>query len=229
MKALALRAGHKRCLESSTWVCVALTPLSQQLLTVSSKAFDDLRQVALCDDWVDTPVVTGKFKLHMLARLALTLSYAGDIVNLVGDFNLAAKDTPLQLTRSHGLLILHPDILVSSTKVADSSHCTRKAVLQEIIRTVGGSTPSLLYGIMLHSLMQSCMMKGRWDDEYRHGKIDEVVKEYGGQLWTIDVGFEKAKEELLNRSKDFEAFAERFVGEKPKVRHAGDPSSVDER
>ncbi|KAL7342171.1 AAA domain-containing protein [Rhodotorula toruloides] len=164
----------------------------------------------------------------MFARLALTLSHAGDIVNLVGDFNLAAKDTPLQLTRSHSLLILHPDILVSSTKVADSSHCTRKAVLQEIIRTVGGTTPSLLYGNMLHSLMQSCMMEGRWDDEYRRGKIDEVVKEYGGQLWTIDVGFEKAKEELLNRSKDLEAFAERFLGEKPKVdAFLSDPRALD--
>ncbi|PRQ72091.1 AAA domain-domain containing protein, partial [Rhodotorula toruloides] len=126
------------------------------------------------------------------------------------------------------LLILHPDILVSSTKVADSSHCTRKAVLQEIIRTVGGSTPSLLYGNMLHSLMQSCMTEGRWDDEYRHAKIEEVVKEYGGQLWTIDVGFEKAKEELLNRSKEFEAFAVRFVGEKPKVdAFLSDPRAVD--
>ncbi|BGP10813.1 DNA replication ATP-dependent helicase/nuclease DNA2 [Rhodotorula toruloides] len=201
---------YVRCRVEEVVESVGASSRPQKLLTVSSKAFDDLRQVALCDDWVDTPVVTG------------------DIVNLVGDFNLAAKDTPLQLTRSHGLLILHPDILVSSTKVADSSHCTRKAVLQEIIRTVGGSTPSLLYGIMLHSLMQSCMMKGRWDDEYRHGKIDEVVKEYGGQLWTIDVGFEKAKEELLNRSKDFEAFAERFVGEKPKVdAFLSDPRALD--
>ncbi|CDR35720.1 RHTO0S01e05644g1_1 [Rhodotorula toruloides] len=201
---------YVRCRVEEVVESVGASSRPQKLLTVSSKAFDDLRQVALCDDWVDTPVVTG------------------DIVNLVGDFNLAAKDTPLQLTRSHSLLILHPDILVSSTKVADSSHCTRKAVLQEIIRTVGGTTPSLLYGNMLHSLMQSCMMEGRWDDEYRRGKIDEVVKEYGGQLWTIDVGFEKAKEELLNRSKDLEAFAERFLGEKPKVdAFLSDPRALD--
>ncbi|BGP02897.1 putative DNA replication helicase Dna2 [Rhodotorula toruloides ATCC 204091] len=201
---------YVRCQVEEVVESVGALSRPQKLLTVSSKAFDDLRQVALCDDWVDTPVV------------------AGDIVNLVGDFDLAVKDTPLQLTRSHGLLILHPDILVSSTKVADSSHCTRKAVLQEIIRTVGGSTPSLLYGNMLHSLMQSCMTEGRWDDEYRHAKIEEVVKEYGGQLWTIDVGFEKAKEELLNRSKEFEAFAVRFVGEKPKVdAFLSDPRAVD--
>ncbi|GEM10851.1 DNA replication helicase Dna2 [Rhodotorula toruloides] len=158
----------------------------------------------------------------------LTLADAGDIVNLVGDFDLSAQDTPLKLTRSDGLLILHPDILVSSTKVADSSHCTRKAVLQEIIRTIGGSTPSLLYGNMLHSLMQACMLEGRWDDEFRQSKIDDIVKEHGGQLWTIDVGFEKAKEDLLNRSKEFEAFAERFVGDKPKVdAFLSDPRAVD--
>ncbi|BGP34795.1 DNA replication endonuclease-helicase Dna2 [Rhodotorula toruloides] len=201
---------YVRCRVEEVVESVGALRRPQKLLTVSSKALDDLRRVALYDDWVDTPVV------------------AGDIVNLVGDFDLAAKDTPLQLTRSHGLLILHPDILVSSTKVADSSHCTRKAVLQEIIRTVGGSTPSLLYGNMLHSLLQSCMTEGRWDDEYRHGRIEEVVKEYAGQLWTIDVGFEKAKEELLNRSQEFEAFAERFIREKPNVdAFLSDPRAVD--
>ena len=122
------------------------------------------------------------------------------------------------MSRKHGgLIILHPDILVSSTKAADSSHCTRKAVLQELIRTVGDTTPSLIYGNMLHSLMQACMLENRWDDAFRQDKIAEIVKQSGGQLFAVNLEFEKAREELDERSKDLEAFADRYVGEEPKV------------
>ncbi|GJN93127.1 hypothetical protein Rhopal_006172-T1 [Rhodotorula paludigena] len=203
---------YLRCTVEEVVESYGPTSRPQKILTVSSASFDGLRQVLLCDDWVDTS------------------AEAGDIINLVDlpDVASSAADSPVSLTRSAGLLILHPDILVSSTKVADSSHCTRKAVLQELIRTLGGSTPSLLYGNMLHSLLQTCMAANRWDEEFRHARIDECVKESGGQLWTLDVSFEKARQELRDRSKEFEVFAERFVGAKPKAdAFLSDPRAVD--
>ncbi|GAA6046645.1 hypothetical protein JCM3770_003094 [Rhodotorula araucariae] len=201
-----------RCLVEEVVDHVGSTSKPQKVITVSGASFEGLRQVVLRDDWVDTPVE------------------AGDIVNLV-DFPALASSfsgTPLELTRSTGLLILHPDILVSSTKVADSSHCTRKAVLQELIRTLGQSTPSLLYGNMLHALLQSCMADNTWDDEYRFTRIDDIVKENGGMLWELEVSFEKARMELRERSKDFEAFAERFAGDEPKAdAFLSDPRALD--
>lgn len=130
----------------------------------------------------------------------------------------------MRVSRKHGgLVVLHPDILVSSTKAADSSHCTRKAVLQELIRTVGDTTPSLVYGNMLHSLMQACMLENRWDDTFREDKISEIIKQTGGQLFTVNLDFEKAREELRARSQGFEAFADRFVGDEPKVSRSTGP------
>ncbi|GAA5886249.1 hypothetical protein JCM6882_001581 [Rhodosporidiobolus microsporus] len=171
----------------------------QKIITVTGTTFEGLTQVILCDDWVDTPVETG------------------DIINLIGNFGPSDASKPaLTLTRSDGLLVLHPDILASSTKVADSSNCTRKAVLQELIRTVGGLTPSLTYGNMLHALMQECMAARRWDEDWRNEKIDDILKQNGAALWSIEIGFDKARNELRERSKEFEAFAERFIGDKPK-------------
>ncbi|GAA6010418.1 hypothetical protein JCM10207_001295 [Rhodosporidiobolus poonsookiae] len=202
---------YTRCVVEEVVDGVGSSSKRQKVLAVSGSNFEGLRQVVLCDDWVDTPVESG------------------DIVNLIGAFDPLLTSSPsLTLTRSDGLLILHPDILVSSTKVADSSHCTRKAVLQEIIRTLGGSNPSVAYGNMLHALMQSCLADGRWDEEFRHARIDEIVKENGGQLWTMELSFEKARDELRERSKEFEAFADRFVGDKPEAdAFLSDPRAAD--
>ncbi|TNY23878.1 DNA replication factor Dna2-domain-containing protein [Rhodotorula diobovata] len=203
---------YARCTVEEIVDSVGTASRPQKILTVSSTAFEGVRQVLLCDDWVDTPVT------------------AGDIVNLIDLPHLAAasSDTPVHLTRSVGLLVLHPDILVSSTKVADSSHCTRKAVLQELIRTLGGSSPSLLYGNMLHALLQSCMTDGKWDDEYRFERIDEIVKENGGMLWELEMSFDKVRLELRERSKEFQAFAKRFSGSKPKAdAFLSDPRALD--
>jgi DNA replication ATP-dependent helicase Dna2 len=70
---------------------------------------------------------------------------------------------------------------------------------------------------MLHALIQACLTEGRWEEEWRNEKIDEIVKMTGGQLWTMDVGFDKAREEMREKSKELGDFAERFIGSKAKV------------
>jgi DNA replication ATP-dependent helicase Dna2 len=156
----------------------------------------------LQDDWIETPFE------------------ADDFANLIGEFN--PDLTPaMQITRNEGSLILHPDILVSSTKVADSAHCARKALLQELIRTsagTGSASPSLVYGNMIHELMQSAMIEQKWDDEWRRKKIQDIVAEQVGQLWTMDLSVDRAVETMMDKSKELEAFSALFVGENPKVR-----------
>ncbi|CEQ40945.1 SPOSA6832_02624, partial [Sporobolomyces salmonicolor] len=199
-------------------------------IIVTSSAFEGSRQVVLCDDWIDTPVEAGSWSRYpLLPRPESNTLTAGDTINLIGPFDASVTEVPsLTLNRSTGLLILHPDILVSSTKVADSSHCTRKALLQELIRTLGGATPSLAYGNMLHELMQRCLLEGRWDDEWRYETINDIVKENGGMLWTMDLSFDAARLQLRERSKEFGTFAERFMGDKPKPdAFLSDPRAVD--
>jgi DNA replication ATP-dependent helicase Dna2 len=170
---------------------------------------------------METPVEAGE-QSHSLAfpfdpALTACSPFSGDTINLIGDFD--TKSTPsLTVSRLTGLLILHPDILVSSTKVGDSAYCARKALLQEIVRTVGGSTPSLAYGNMLHELMQACMTEGRWEDAWRESKIDEIVAKEVQTLWAMDVQVEKARESMREKTKAFGEFKEVFMGGKqPKV------------
>lgn len=157
--------------------------------------------MVLHDDWVETPIEVD------------------DFVNLIGDFD--ADSTPaMHVTRNNGYLILHPDILVSSTKVADSAHCARKALLQELIRTsagTGSASPALVYGNMIHELMQAAMTEDKWDDDWRREKIVDIVAEQIGQLWTMDLSVDRAVENMMDKTKELEAFSATFVGREPKV------------
>lgn len=156
------------------------------------------------------------------ARCSFTLEIdpfriAGDVVNLVGDFS-PLKSPALVIDRQKGFLVLHPDILVSSTKVADTPNCARKPILQELIRVVGGSSEPLVYGNMLHELLQACLTEGNFDDDWREDKIDELLVKEMATLWSIDVDVQKARMEMKEKSKEFSQFSDRFRGDSPEVR-----------
>lgn len=189
-----------------------------QLLQTLTVSVDNVgvRDVVLRDDWVMAPIDVGAHFLHCFDLFSADPCTPGDVANLVGPFD-ATSTLSLTLDRLSGLLVLHPDILVSSTKVADSSHCARKALLQEMIRTTGGATPALVYGNMLHELMQACLVDERWDEDYRREKIDEIVGREVQTLWTMEVDVGTAREQMLEKSGGFEPFQSLFVGTTPGV------------
>lgn len=60
-------------------------------------------------------------------------------------------------------------------------------------------------------------MENQWEADFTNKAIDEIVTENNSMLWSMELTGETAKAELLERSKEFSAFAERFVGSIPKV------------
>ncbi|KAM0786874.1 hypothetical protein ACM66B_002299 [Microbotryomycetes sp. NB124-2] len=192
-KSLALSQQYTRC--SVTDVENAVDEQNRRpyrILTIESKAFDHACKAHVRDDWLQTEV------------------QAGDTINIVGNIE-PANDPAVVIDRNSGMLILYPDILVSSTKVGDSANCSRKAVLQELIRTLGGSNKSLVYGNMLHELMQACMLDDQWHDEYRRNKIQEIIQSQIQLLWSIDLETSKAYEDMLDKSKEFDSFKSIFI------------------
>ncbi|KAK4057444.1 DNA replication endonuclease-helicase Dna2 [Microbotryomycetes sp. JL221] len=162
-----------------------------RVISVESSSFNGQRNIHVFDDWLQSTVEQG------------------DVVNVVGGFDVDANPSSL-IDRNQGMLILHPDILVSSTKVGDSANCSRKALLQELIRTLGGSNNSLIYGNMLHELMQKLMIENKWDDEFRKQTIRDIIRGQIQQLWTVDLDVGKAYETMLDKSKELSAFKHAF-------------------
>ncbi|KAA3464206.1 DNA2-like helicase [Gossypium australe] len=79
----------------------------------------------------------------------------GDTVNVIGEFDEEGK---CNVDHENNFLIVHPDILVSGTRVAGSFSCPRRTVLDERLRCNEHSTAALI-GTLLHQIFQAGLVK----------------------------------------------------------------------
>jgi DNA replication ATP-dependent helicase Dna2 len=163
------------------------------------------RSVILRDDWTWTNI------------------RSGDIINIIGTFTSATPSTSsivssITITSKSNLLILHPDLLLTATALSDATQCRRKPLLSNLVRSSSDTTPALVWGNMLHEVMQSCFSTGRWEEFWMNKKIDEVILKGLNELLKIDVSVEQAKHEVRTRAKGLLVFSQKYLGDTPKVR-----------
>ena len=152
--------------------------------------------VYLRGTWLDTPVMLKAF------------------VHVIGSFDANGRCV---IDDNNNMLILHPDHLISSTVVADSFSCTRRAVLQDRVKTTSDSTAPLVYGTILHEIFQAAMLANRWDTEWLSELIKTIATRHLEDLYTIKLQIPQAVEYLLSKMVELQSWAELFVSSDPKV------------
>ncbi|PIA50019.1 hypothetical protein AQUCO_01300626v1 [Aquilegia coerulea] len=78
----------------------------------------------------------------------------GDTINVIGEFDDQGKCI---VDHENNLFIVHPDILLSGTRVAASFGCPRRTVLDERLKCNEHSTAALI-GTMLHQIFQAGLL-----------------------------------------------------------------------
>jgi DNA replication ATP-dependent helicase Dna2 len=167
----------------------------EQVLLLSAEGTKSTRLVHLRGFWYLTPV-TEKAYVHVIG-------------NFVGNRCI--------IDNNHNMLILHPDHLVSSTVVADSFSCTRRAVLQDRVKATGDAALPMVYGTILHEIFQTALVANRWDTEYLTEIIEDVATKHVEDLYTIKIQVEDARGYLLSKMGELQSWAELFVSSQPKV------------
>ncbi|THU76580.1 Dna2-domain-containing protein [Dendrothele bispora CBS 962.96] len=167
------------------------------------EATGEYRSVSLQDDWVFTDV------------------RVGDIINVLGEFTVRSQSSstsPLSITISskHNFLILHPDLLLTATSLSTASQCRRRPLLSSMIRSSTNVSPALVWGNLLHTVMQNCLSSGRWDERWVDEQIEEVVRDSLLDLVKINVNVETAIAEVKARAKGVHTFFERYLADEPK-------------
>ena len=95
----------------------------------------------------------------------------GDTINIIGSFtpcsSPSSQISSIVITSKHNLLILHLDLLLMDT------------------------TPALLWGNMLHEVVQACLSSGNWDESWIDKKIDQAIRLNLAELIKINIGVEQ--------------------------------------
>ncbi|KAH9297336.1 hypothetical protein KI387_029018, partial [Taxus chinensis] len=88
--------------------------------------------------------------LHLCDEWSYSVVKPGDTVNVIGEFDSEGKCV---IDHENNLLIVHPDLLISGSRVGTSFSCPRRAVLDERIKSFDLSAAALM-GTMLHRIFQ---------------------------------------------------------------------------
>ncbi|KAJ4958932.1 hypothetical protein NE237_026043 [Protea cynaroides] len=93
--------------------------------------------------------------LHLRDEWFHSIIGPGDTIHVIGEFDGQGKCV---VDHDNNLVIVHPDILVSGTRVAASFSCPRRTVLDERLKCIEHSTAALI-GTLLHQIFQAGLLK----------------------------------------------------------------------
>ena len=110
---------------------------------------------------------------HLRQDWSRTRVDAGDFVHVTGVFS-ADSNTCIVDNLQH-LIVVHPDRLLTGTRVADSFDCSRKAVLSERFNTLSGSSFAMIQGTMLHEVFEGCVRQE--DSKKGTGFVQKFIAE----------------------------------------------------
>lgn len=135
-------------------------------------------------------------------------------VHIIGNFSPQGRCI---IDDDHNLIILHPDQLISSTVVADSFGCMRRAVLQDRVKATSEASPPLVYGTILHEIFQEALLANKWDRPFLTQVIEKITNRHVEDLYTIKVSMALAREHLESKMAELSYWALAFVSSQPKV------------
>jgi DNA replication ATP-dependent helicase Dna2 len=139
-----------------------------------------------------------------------------DIVNLVGPLQ-PNEDVVLSLSNPNTWLILHPDTLLTATAISTSVPCPRKPLLQDRVKSSGGTSEPLLYGNLLHELFQSCLLEDNFSSDFRLAAAKKLTsrEEAVSSAWELNKDVAEILDEVLSRSAEWQDWAATYVSNSP--------------
>ena len=132
----------------------------------------------------------------------------GSYVHIIGSFDNSGQCT---IDDADGMVVIHPDHLISATVVGDSFTCTRRAALQDRIKATSRATAPQVYGHIIHEMFGEALRLDQWSRESFQAIIGHILPNYLESLYEIGVSEADAAEYLLGKTPDLMGWATLFV------------------
>jgi DNA replication ATP-dependent helicase Dna2 len=168
-----------------------------QILVVEDEKTKLLKSILLRQSWYDTRATTGSY------------------VHVIGDFTATGH---CAVDNAMNMLILHPDHLISTTTVADSFGCMRRAVLQDRVKATSEASPPLLYGSILHELFQEALKVNRWDIRFLKEALEQILPRHFETMAAVGLNINQVEEHLMSKIPEMQGWADIFIRATPSVR-----------
>ncbi|KAF9010450.1 Dna2-domain-containing protein [Hymenopellis radicata] len=151
----------------------------------------------------------------------LFLQATGDKANILGEFTLLRESSSsltatITISAKQNLFILHPDTLLTATALSNAAQCRRRPLLSALVHSSSDVTPQLVWGNMLHTVLQAALVADRWEDSWMDDKIDQVVRNNLSDLLSINFSVDQAKREVKARAKGLQGFSQKYIAKEPK-------------
>eukprot|EP00850_Spirogloea_muscicola_P003650 SM000015S01150 [mRNA] locus=s15:37809:45597:- [translate_table: standard] len=138
----------------------------------------------------------------------------GDRINLLRDPGSedepGLQDAPFTVNSQKNLIVLHPQLLLSGSRVARSFGCPRRAVLDERVQAKE-ATAAALKGTMLHQLFQAALLGDANSLELLSAQAWDIVQNHIDVLYEIKAKEAVVYEELMEKAPQILDFVETFM------------------
>lgn len=117
----------------------------------------------------------------------------------------------------HNLFILHPDVLLSGTRVSTVQQCHRRPVIEEMLPSSGG--PAALRGTMLHGLFEDLLTTDPAAEPEetaaaaaaQEARVDRIVQAHLTELYDVQLSEKDARGALASGVPSVESFKTRYL------------------
>ncbi|KAK0673029.1 putative DNA replication ATP-dependent helicase [Cercophora samala] len=164
--------------------------------------------------WVEHEGTKTTYMVHLRGDWVDTQANPKAYVHIIGDFEPSRRCI---VDNNHNIIILHPDQLISSTVIADSFTCMRRAVLQDRVKATSEATPALVYGTILHEVFQAALMANQWTMDFLRDVIDKTLQKYMEDIYVIKVSMDDARKHLISKMPELRSWAQAFVSATPQA------------
>jgi DNA replication ATP-dependent helicase Dna2 len=137
-----------------------------------------------------------------------TVIRPGTIVNVISN-QINSKN--IVIDNTDGLLVVNPDVLISSTSLSDSFQCLRRSVLKERIKYSGQSTDAMFSGTILHQLFQASLASKNWSLEFLSSILRNLINESMEDLYALGKNGDEAYAEMSKNIKFVMDFSEKYM------------------
>lgn len=158
--------------------------------------------------------------VHLKERWADIKVRPNDIVNIISPSIPGDDIIEITMKEPSSYIVHHPDALVTMTAIANAMPCPRRPLLQSLARLPEPPSKAMLFGNLLHSLLQGSLLEQSFDPASTAKRVENELSRDDQRLQVWGAGLDVASviEDIGPKAQDaFAAFGRKWVGPVPKV------------